>query len=359
MSENKNIIKLLIRILFPCLLAGTFAYLFLKFIKIFLPFVIAWFISLLIIPLVKKINKKLKVNNKFFNRLIVIITIGGAVALISFIIYKFLIFIPDICTFLYDKLNNFNIDESKMLFLSNGNFNFTNIENFISEHSSMFLDISQKALDIIQNVPQAIIRIVVCLLATYYFVVDELDLNKILIKFIPESFLSHYDLIKENAKNMFIQYFVAQFKISGVIFIVLVIGFGILKIDNFFVITLLTTILDWLPVFGTGTVIWPWAIYCVLTGKYSFALGLMIIYFISQAIRQVIQPKLISDTVGVSSITTLFFMYVGFLLAGIGGMIIAVPIGVFCINLAKAGMFNNWINDVKSLIQIVYKKLYE
>ena len=52
-------------------------------------------------------------------------------------------------------------------------------------------------------------------------------------------------------------------------------------------------------------------------------------------------------------------MYVGFLLAGIGGMIIAVPIGVFCINLVKAGMFNNWINDVKSLIQIVYKKLYE
>lgn len=358
MEDFKKLLKLIIKIILPCILVCSFAYLFFKFITIFIPFVTAWFISLLIIPLVKRINKKLKIKHKFFNRTIVVLTIGGLLFLIGYIIYELISFVPDVCDFLYNKLSNFDIDESKIAILNSKNIDFSNIENFISENSGILMNVSQKAIDVLQIMPDIVIKVLVCILAIYYFVVEELDLNKILIKIIPESFFNHYEIIKNNAKNMFTQYFIAQFKISGVIFIILLIGFFILKVENLFTIAFFTTLLDWLPVFGTGAVLWPWALYYLLSGNYTMALGLAIIYVVSQLFRQLIQPKLISDTVGISSIATLFFMYVGFLLAGIGGMLIAVPVGVFVINLIKAGLMDNWISDIKELIQIINKKLY-
>ena len=92
----------------------------------------------------------------------------------------------------------------------------------------------------------------------------------------------------------------AQFKIMAVVWLILTAGFFILGVSYGPLWALLIALLDFLPVFGTGTALIPWGIIKVLGGEYAFAAGLILIYVLTQVIRQLVQPKLVGDTVGLN-----------------------------------------------------------
>ena len=104
------------------------------------------------------------------------------------------------------------------------------------------------------------------------------------------------------------------------------------------------------PFFGTGTAMIPWAAYSFFMGEYEKTAALVIIYVITQAVRQLIQPKLVGDSVGLNPLVTLFLLYIGYRLSGVFGMIIAVPVGMVLINMCQAGAFDYIFDDVKILV---------
>ena len=70
-------------------------------------------------------------------------------------------------------------------------------------------------------------------------------------------------------------------------------------------------------------------------------------------IRQVVQPKLVGDSLGLNPILTLLFLYLGFKLKGIAGMILAVPCGMFFVSLYNYGAFRNITDSLKELADIL------
>ncbi len=150
-------------------------------------------------------------------------------------------------------------------------------------------------------------------------------------------------------------YFLAQFKIMFVVAAILLAGFFILGIKYSFLLALLVAILDFLPLFGTGTVLIPWAVVKLLVGEYPMAVGLILLYVLTQVVRQVIQPKIVGDSMGLPPLMTLFFLYLGFKLHGISGMILAVPIGILVIDLFRYGAFDPMIESVKLLGEEIAK----
>ena len=114
---------------------------------------------------------------------------------------------------------------------------------------------------------------------------------------------------------------------------------------------LLIAFLDFLPVFGTGTVLVPWGIIKLLGGEYAFAAGLLLLYVLTQVIRQVVQPKLVGDSMGLNPLLTLFLLYLGFKMNGIAGMILAVPLGMFFVNLYHYGAFRNITENFRTLVR--------
>ena len=109
--------------------------------------------------------------------------------------------------------------------------------------------------------------------------------------------------------------------------------------------------LDLLPFLGTGTVMVPWAIIQALSGKYVMALGLLIVWGVTQVVRQLIQPKIMGDTVGMPPIPTLFMLLIGYKLGGVIGMIIALPIGIILITMNEEGVFDTTKNSFRLLIR--------
>ena len=169
-------------------------------------------------------------------------------------------------------------------------------------------------------------------------------------KYLPESVYYRFNLIQRSFRNAVGGYFKAQLKIEVWIYILIFIGLLILKIEYAFLIAFGIAFIDLLPVFGAGTVMLPWAVVEILSGEYKLAVGLLIIWCIGQIVRQVIQPKIVGDSIGLDPIPTLFLLYIGYHMAGVMGMILALPIGIILINLYEEGVFDTTKESVKILV---------
>ena len=93
----------------------------------------------------------------------------------------------------------------------------------------------------------------------------------------------------------------------------------------------------------------PWAVVKFFSGDYTMVIGLLIIWGVGQLARQLIQPKIVGDSVGLSPIPTLILLFVGYKSAGVVGMIIAVPIGIIVLNMYEEGVFDTFLNSLKIL----------
>ena len=125
----------------------------------------------------------------------------------------------------------------------------------------------------------------------------------------------------------------AQCKLIGVTLVLLIMGFVLLRIPHAFVWAAAVSLVDAFPVLGTGTVLIPWSLICLLQGDGARAIGLLGIYVTVTLTRSVLEPKLLGRHLGLDPLVTLMALYVGFKLWGIGGMILAPMLAVTAIQL--------------------------
>ena len=117
---------------------------------------------------------------------------------------------------------------------------------------------------------------------------------------------------------------------------------GVFESNYIVLIGAATAIIDIVPLLGTGTVIFPWALYCLIMKDYGMAIGLVIIYVVISVIRQVIEPKLVAGQLGLSPIVTITAMYLGLKLFGFIGMF-ALPLTIIVLKLLNdEGIVNLW-----------------
>lgn len=117
-------------------------------------------------------------------------------------------------------------------------------------------------------------------------------------------------------------YLCSQLKLMGVTFCLLFAGFSLLRVGYPLLIALLVTLVDALPVLGTGSVLIPWALVCFLEGSAARALGLLGLYATAALTRSVLEPKLVGSHLGLDPLVTLMAMYCGLRLWGLGGMLL-------------------------------------
>lgn len=119
------------------------------------------------------------------------------------------------------------------------------------------------------------------------------------------------------------------------------VGFWLLGNPYYALAGIGTGLLDALPVFGTGTVLFPWAAFCVLRGHWGRALCLMALYVVCYFLRQILETRLMGDRVGLSPLETLITMYVGLKLFGIPGFLLG-PVGVLLIRDLAGAVEEEW-----------------
>jgi predicted PurR-regulated permease PerM len=133
----------------------------------------------------------------------------------------------------------------------------------------------------------------------------------------------------------------------------LLIAFSILnligfKFENVIWLSIVIAIIDILPILGVGTVLIPWFIWSFITGETALGIALLIVYLVILVIRQFIEPKLVSDQLGIHPIITLIAMYAGFKLVGFSGLILG-PIALAVLRCVYADQIKKGL--FKSLVE--------
>ena len=108
----------------------------------------------------------------------------------------------------------------------------------------------------------------------------------------------------------------------GVTFLILTAGFFFLRVEYALLFALLITIIDALPVFGTGTALVPWAVFTLLFGFPPKAIVLLALYLCTLITRNTLEPKLLSAQAGLPPVASLFAMYLGYCTFGVAGMVL-------------------------------------
>lgn len=355
MKQSTKYLKILCNLLFALAVLLFVIFILPRILVFFMPFVVGFILSLIANPVVKFLEKKMKIKRKYGTVLIIILVIAavvllcyGAGALLVIGLRGFADYLPTMYSNAEVELMQAGESIQNMLhripFLQG--INIGELEDTLQNAVGQLVTRdNQPTVTFIsgfaKSIPNVLVSIVMGLLATYFFVADRESLTEWLIEHLPKEF-------RDKSMQMYTQilkavggYFKAQFKIMGVIYVVITIGLIVLKVDYAWLIGFGIAFLDMLPVFGTGTVLIPWAVIKFFSGNTPIAIGMVLLYFVSLMVHQIIQPKLIGESVGMNTFATLFFMYVGYQFGGVLGMIIAIPAGMLLINFYKAGAFDN------------------
>ena len=365
LNDNRPYWKVLVSLTFSLVFTGLFVWIGAKLIIYFMPFVIGWFIAFIVSPVVNWLEDHLKIVKKFGSAITIIVVLAIVLGLLYLAgreifdeLQALMINLPSMYEDFESGIKNITgtfsgviamfpegLREGGSAVASDMNQTLGNIVDRISEPTVM------AAERLIRKIPGILIGTIVTILSAYFIVAERENLIEYSKKTAPQAIVQRMSLAMYNLKYSVGGYFKAQFKIMMVIWVILIIGFMFLGIDFNFLLSLFIAFLDFLPFFGTGTAFVPWIIYELLTANYKMAIGLLILYPITQIVHRTIEPKLLGDCVGLNPLLTLALIYVGYKVGSVLGMIFAVPIGTILINMYKAGAFDYILDDVKILTE--------
>lgn len=366
MKNTTKYLKILCNLMLTVAVILVILFVVPRVIVYFIPFVVGFLFSLLVNPIVRFLDKRIKIGRKFGSVLMIALAIGIVALIVYGLAMAFRTGLRDFMDYLPTMSVNAELEVKDAIerlqnlindlpFISG--VDLGDLTNHILEFMGGLLtstesgDTVSAIGDVAKSIPNMIVSVIVGFLATYFFIADREKMVEKLDKILPVNF-------KEKTLRLYRQtlgavggYFKAQFKIMGVIYVVLVIGLLILQVKYAWLIGFGIALLDMLPVFGTGTVLLPWAVIKLFSGSYQISVGMIALYALTFLIHQLLQPKMVGDSLGMDPFAALFFMYVGYRISSVFGMIIAIPIGMLLINLTKAGAFDTQIWCVKELVK--------
>lgn len=355
-------LEILIEILLIAGLLFIIGFVLPKALAFLWPLVVGWIIAFLAHPLHDFLMKKLKVNKKAGSAFIIIVVI----ALISFAIYGLgSVLIREGVEFLKSIPGEYRLIEKNILNLWDRwshrlpSFISDRIGQIGSALGGAISDMlsSEEGTSTIGNMAQSItnglIGVIVTFISAYFFLADWESIHKSLKKFESLEHMKKAKVIKDNILKALGGYLLAQLKLMGIVCLLLIVGFLILPVKYVMVLAISISLVDAIPFLGVGTVLIPWAVYELIAGNTFYAVGLLILYGVCLIVRQVLQPKIVGQSVGLSSLSTLILMYIGMKLGGIIGFIIAVVLGIIVKRLYELGMFDDSIARMERRLEML------
>ncbi len=335
-----------------------------KVLGYFMPFVVGWIIAMVANPLVRFLESRVIVR-KHSSALIIVLVLGFVIGLGYFLISRLFVQafyfaqdLPELYETASEGLKAFSglFDEVFRFLPDHVEKTWRDFTGNVGEMVSLLVQkiaspTVEAAGNVAMRIPNAMVNVVVIILSSYFFLAERDRIIGFWKKYLPENGGRYYENLKGDVRRLIGGYFLAQFKIMFMVALILLAGFVVLGIRYAFLLAILIAALDFLPLFGTGTVLLPWAVVKVLSGEYMLAAGLALLYVVSQVARQMIQPKIVGDSMGLPPLMTLFLLYLGFKIKGISGMILAVPLGILGMKLYEYGMFDSLIQNVRMLVR--------
>lgn len=190
-----------------------------------------------------------------------------------------------------------------------------NVAGFVSQGMNFVIAFAK-------STPGMMVLFFVSLVAVFYWCRDEEKVRNVLCNAFPMRMREHARETYDNISTVIGGYIRAWALLVTISTVLCMTGFAILGVESPIAMGLFAGILDIIPVLGPGTVIVPWGIWSMATGRVGFGVGLLVLYGIVSATRYILEPKVIGDRVGLHPLAAMAAIFIGMKLFGIIGLIL-------------------------------------
>ena len=328
-------------------------WLFFKYaLTVTLPFIFAAVIASIVAPAADKLSSIAKIPKKVSSALLVFLFFSSVVSIIAFVFARLIGEISNIIAYftenpeiignsleqITDKFSGlfsnssflgkfFELESIKQLGLD---LNALLLDALGSLLSSLTSAIPSAAMGILSKIPSIIFFLAVFLISAFYFCIDRDAISLALSSVIPVRLKARLPSIRKKISQAVAGYVKAYLCIMAITFAEMLLGLSILGVKYSLLLAIIISIVDILPVLGTGTVLIPWAIFCLFSSNLKLGIGLLVLYAICLIIRQISEPKIIGSNLGVHPVLTLASIYLGIKFFGLFGIFLG-PISALII----------------------------
>lgn len=181
------------------------------------------------------------------------------------------------------------------------------------------------------------------IILAYFLSIEIGDWKRLAREKTPKTFKTAFNFIRENVLRGIATYLKAQLKLISITFVIIYVVLLFLGVNNAFSISVLAAIMDVLPLLGVPTLFIPWIAYLFFIGDTTLAIWLTGLLVSVVLMRQILEPKITGDSLGVSAFTTLAFMIVSLSLFGVAGLILSPVLIILIKALIDQGYLQQWI----------------
>ena len=312
-------------------------YFSLKLSIFYMPFLIAFILSLMMEPAIKGIMKKTKLTRRMSSIIIFLIVLTIILGLLTWGIVTLF----SESSSLLQSLNNY-FDKAHLKFndfMSTFDFDRIHLSNelqgvindstndILTNLSNWLRSSLMGLLDIVTSLPYIAICIGITVIALYFICVDKIYIIDQIEHHVPELWIKRIMIHLKDLIQSLGGYLKAEATLILISFVISLIGLYLLMFMKFniqypLLIALAIGFVDALPILGSGTVMIPWAITCAINGDINLGIAVIVLLIIMSVVRQILEPKLISKNIGIHPIFTLIAMYTGFKIIGVMGLLI-------------------------------------
>lgn len=316
-------------------------YIFFKYIFILVvPFVIGYLISKILEPLVSFLNNKFKVGRGVC-AVIGILLLYGLIILLGVTIVQQIIKegkmlyqnSPELIEQSKDAIDKFNNQIDKLFFYIPEEISQDTrvmFHEFLSGlQGQIIVRVKDISLVVAKSIPKIFTIFIIGSLSAFFFIKDKDMIQYNVSKATPNLVKKGAGGFKRESVRMMGGYIKAQLTLMAITGTICTIALLIMKYEYAFVIGFIISLIDAIPMFGSGFVLWPWALYSFLSGDVFRAVYLLGIYGVVFLTRQLLEPKVLSVNINLHPLITMFGVYVGLQLFGVPGMILGPIVMVF------------------------------
>lgn len=312
-------------------------YLAFKLAIFYMPFLVAFILSLFIEPIIRFSMKHFKLKRKTSAIIVFLIVLSILIGLLAWGVFSLIsessnllnslgFYVEKISQKFEEIITNVDLNKIKVpkeiISLIN-----SSSEDILGTLANWLKDVLNNLLNVITSIPTIGIYTVICVLALYFMCIDKIYMIDQLEHHFPEIWVKKFSKNLKKISKSLGCYLKAEAILVLVSFIICLIGLYIFKIIGLnvpfpLIASLGIGFVDALPIFGSATVMIPWAIISACDGDIKLGISIIILLAIMSIVRQVIEPKVVSGQIGIHPIFTLIAMYTGFKIIGVIGMLI-------------------------------------
>lgn len=306
------------------------------------PFAIAYVLSLMLNPIMHRLKRRIGLPKGVGAFLLVAITVAAAFALAYLAVSRAVTELGRLIAYLtaFSEEDALPLKERLLSLLGRlGIGGGERLWQAVTERLERFLTDSipgvkgtlAMATGLFTGVLDFLLTFIITVVSCYYMTVDRESIAAFFYRIFPKRTHTHLRRIRTEVFDALGKYLKAYGIITVITFTELFAAFTVLRLDYALLLAAVTALIDVLPVLGVGTVLIPWGLVCIfITGNPYLGIGLIVTYIVITVIRQIAEPKIVGNYIGLHPLATMVTMFAGLKLFGVVGMLL-LPFSVLCL----------------------------